>query len=257
MSEEVKLSQTSMNVIRDAKGTTKKEVRQEIKTQIGELLKDGKISEEEAKAALKFADKDLQRAIASKNFVEKDFREECCVKLSKKDYKLLEKTGLTPDDLYSVSKLAGADYTVNAAKLTKEEKAAGKNGEQTKSELTNITNALNAKIKERGGTETISEKQAASLMRGIGLNVKTRKAGMGVYIPYVNVLLGLSEGFTGAPVFSKTKEEKAYGDQSKNSDGSVTNKTESKMETLKQNEPVPPQENDKSENPQALPTMPE
>lgn len=204
-------------------GVRRKDVKKEIKTQIGNLLKNGSITKEEAKTAFKFADKDLQKALTARN------RYEHGGNFTKSDEKFLDKYNLSISDLYDVVHLAGPDWTVNAAKLSKEEKAAAKNGELTRSELTNITNALNEKIKANGGTKMLSERRALLLMRSIGLRNGAYKAGIGAKIPGVNAVLGIVEAVSGVHTISKTIEEKAFGPQTSNPDGSVTNKTEQKM----------------------------
>ena len=223
MTPKVELSQESKNVILNVQGVRRKDVKKEIKAQIGNLLKNGSITKEEAKTALKFSDKDLQKALTARN------RYECGGNFTKSDEKLLNKYNLSISDLYDVAHLAGSDFTVNTAKLSKEEKVAGKNGEQTRSELINITNALNEKIKANGGTKMLSERQTLSLMRSIGLGNGAYKAGIGAKIPGVNAVLGIIESVSGVHTVSKTIEEKAFGAQTSNPDGSVTNKTEQKM----------------------------
>lgn len=69
----------------------------------------------------------------------------------------MKDAGLTINDLYEASQFAGDDYEVTYTKLSKDEKRMAENDEITSSELKNIQNKLNEKIKANGGDKPIED----------------------------------------------------------------------------------------------------
>ncbi len=211
------------------------EVRKYVKVELSAMLSKGQITKEDMKEALAFTDKDLAKALAARNRVDN-----YAGGLTKQNLKLLNETGLSTQDLYEVSKFAGEDFTINTVKLSKEEKAEAEKGKITRSELVNIQNELNARIKANGNDKVLTEKEVLKLMKGIGLADGTKKVSTakgilaGIFPPF-NIANAIVAGVTNgneALVF-KTREEKAFGAQSDSKDGSVMNKTETKMAELK------------------------
>ncbi len=222
-------------VIYECGSTEHKSVKKYVKTELSEMLSKGQITKEEMKEALEYLDKDLSKGLAARNrMLYGD------VLFDKKTAKLLNETGLSIDDLYQASRFAGEDYTINTVKLSKEEKSAAQNGELTRSELANIQNELNAKIKANGGDKALSEKDVIKLMKSIGLEDGTKKisvakAILAGWFPAFNVANAITVGVSlgDRNLVSKTREEKPFGSQDSN-DNSVTNETEAKMSVLKQ-----------------------
>jgi len=187
------ITQKTAEVLNTAQGQTRGDIKKAVSEQLQTMLKNGEITPEEAKEAKKFLDHNLASALARKNTVEGN-------KVSpdlpdKKADALMKSSGLTVEDLYEASKFAGVDYNVNYTKLSKEEKATAENGELTASELKNIQNALNEKIKANGGEKTLTDKETKLLMKGLGLSVEKK-----FNIPkIIMAALGMSEagGLTG------------------------------------------------------------
>lgn len=173
------------------------------------LQKKGYISKADAQSVKTFFDIDMCNAIAAKSifeynvqFIEKGRKFGAIIGLPthspEKIDKLLEDSGLKLEDLIEAAQLAGPDYTVQQTKLSESEKKASQEGKTTSSELHNINNFLNAKIKEKGGKK-LSTGETLELMCYIGLNDGTSKY----------------EEDCGEPIAT---------------DGSVTNRTEAKMQ---------------------------
>jgi len=163
-------------VINDQFGAqSKKDVKKAVSEELGRLLKNGEITKDEAKAAKKFFDNKIAAALVRRNNVEHTERMTLYgfedLQDAKAD-KLMKELGLTINDLYGASQFAGADYEVSYTKLSKEEKKMAENGEITASELKNIQNALNEKIRANGGDKVLDEKETKLLMKGLGLSVE-------------------------------------------------------------------------------------
>lgn len=153
----------------------KKDIKKIVNEELKRLVQTGEISPEEAKAAKKFLDNELANALVRRNNVERTAYETVYgfddLQDEKAD-KLMKDSGLTIMDLYEASGFAGDDYEVTYTKLSKEEKQMAENGEITSSELKNIQNALNEKIKANGGDKVLDEKETKQLMEGLGLSVE-------------------------------------------------------------------------------------
>jgi len=192
------ITQKTAEVLNTAKGTNRKDIKKAVSEQLQTMLQKGEITPEQAKEAMKFLDSNLASALARKNTVEGNK-----VSLDLPDKKanaLMKSLGLTVDDLYEASKLAGVDYNVNYTKLSKEEKAKAANGELSASELKNIQNALNEKIKANGGEKTLTDKETKLLMKGLGLSVEKK-----FNVPkIVMAALGLSEAGGLAGILTST-----------------------------------------------------
>ena len=163
-------------VINDQFGAqSKKEIKKAVDDELQRLLQNGEITKDEAKAAKKFVDNKIAAALVRRNNVERTAYETVYgfddLEDPKAD-KLMKDSGLTINDLYEASQLAGADYEVSYTKLSKEEKKMAENGEITSSELKNIQNKLNEKIKANGGDRVLDEKETKQLMKGLGLSVE-------------------------------------------------------------------------------------
>lgn len=156
---------------------SEKELKKVVESELQRLLNNGEISKDEAKAAMKYLRKDdIAAALVRRNNVEangydavlngfEDLADE-------KANSLMKEVGLSVSDLYEASRFAGADYEISYTKLSREEKEMAENGEITKSELKNIQNALNEKIKANGGDKVLDEKETKLLMKGLGLSVE-------------------------------------------------------------------------------------
>lgn len=166
------------HVINDQFGAqNKKELKKIVNEELQRLIQNGEITEEDAKTAKKFLDNNLAQALVRRNNVEhnaymtvygfEDLADE-------KADKLMKESGLTINDLYDASKFAGADYEVSYTTLSKKEKEMAKNGEITSSELKNIQNALNERIKANGGDKILNDKETKQLMKGLGLSVENK-----------------------------------------------------------------------------------
>ncbi len=163
-------------VINDQFGAqSKKEIKKAVNDELQRLLQNGEITKDEAKAARKFVDNKIAAALVRRNNVERTAYETAYgfddLEDPKAD-KLMKDSGLTINDLYEASQLAGADYEVSYTKLSKDEKKMAENGEITSSELKNIQNKLNEKIKANGGEKVLDEKETKQLMKGLGLSVE-------------------------------------------------------------------------------------
>lgn len=242
-----------------------KEYKQAVQVQLGDMLRNGQVSEADYKAALDYLDNNLVSALARRNNVEgiygqslnglEDLED-------KKANKLMHSVGLTIDDLYQAAKLAGPDRYVNYTCLGKEELFAAEKGEITASEIKNIQNYLNAKIKENGGDKVLNDKEVTQLMEGLGLTVESRFSVKVVFNAIKNGIIGFggksddmeakiaqaplkAAAFLGGGIVPglaagavlntaselndlATRREKG----TKNSDGTVTNPTEAKMDEL-------------------------
>ncbi|MCM1010418.1 MAG: hypothetical protein NC390_06040 [Fusobacterium sp.] len=155
----------------------KQDVKKAVNEELQRLLQNGEISKDEAKAAKKFLDNNIANALVRRNNVERTAYETVYGfddLQDKKADKLMKDSGLTIVDLYDASQFAGADYEVTYTKLSKDEKKMAENGEITKSELKNIQNALNEKIKANGGDKVLDEKETKQLMKGLGLSVESK-----------------------------------------------------------------------------------
>ena len=224
-----------------------------VKNELGLMLSSGEITKKEAKEVKKFFDYNMRDAIEAKYEFQRN--EQLIEEVKNQGYnpvyilstdkdlnRTLQDTGLTLNDLVEVGKLAGDDFTINRAKLTKAEKKAGKAGKLTRSEIDNIQNALNAKIKENGYTKELSKGEVLTLMKHIGINDGVTDGGL-------KALLGIClKVFTIAPMIYNniqvhgsatleetdlymrgSKYEKAYGEQPEATNGSATNRLEAKM----------------------------
>lgn len=156
---------------------SKADIKQAVNEELQRLLQNGEITKDEAKAAKKFVDNKIAAALVRRNNVERTayetvygFDDLSDVKADK----LMKDAGLTINDLYEASQFAGADYEVSYTKLSKEEKKMAENGEITSSELKNIQNKLNEKIKSNGGDRVLDEKETKQLMKGLGLSVESK-----------------------------------------------------------------------------------
>ena len=222
----------------DFKTTDKKELRKAVEAELTRLISTGEISKKEAKAALKFLDNDLAGALARRNTVEGTLYETLYGFEDLKDKQadtLMKESGLTIGDLYEASKFAGEDYEVNYVKLTKKEKKAAKNGELTRSELSNIQNALNAKIKANGGGKELNENETKQLMTALGLSIENKNGVIDIIKKIDPSLGGTLLNFLIKP--RKINETKAAGSAHENSEaaagqGSVENPLEQKMAIL-------------------------
>lgn len=154
-----------------------KDLKKAVKEELTQALQNGQISKQEMKAALKYLDNELANALVRRNNVERTAYETVYGfdDLSdKKADKLMKESGLTINDLYAASQFAGADYEVSYTKLSKQEREKAENGEITASELKNIQNALNKKIRDNGGTKFLDEKETKTLMKGLGLSIESK-----------------------------------------------------------------------------------
>lgn len=153
----------------------RKDIKKIVNEELQRLVQNGEVTPDEAKAAKKFLDNKLAAALVRRNNVERTAYETVYGfddLQDKKADKLMKDSGLTIVDLYEASKFAGADYEVTYTKLSKNEKQMAENGEITSSELKNIQNALNEKIKANGGDKVLDEKETKQLMKGLGLSVE-------------------------------------------------------------------------------------
>jgi len=220
-------------------------LRRNIEEEISNRLSSGKITKAEAEEVKKYFDDDMIFALSKRDAI--DFMrnyylgDELAIDsyesgTNKKLHKLLEGTNLTLKEIYEAAKLADVDCKIQKAKLSKAEKEAGKRGETTRSELHNIQNFLNAKIKEHGGTKELSEKETIKIMEDIvGLEedreINPLKLAVSVitlghiWEQVVDVFSkdDFLKHFNTSPV-----NEKAYGDQSE-AYGSPRNKLEAKV----------------------------
>lgn len=155
----------------------KKDIKKTVNDELQRMLKNGEISKEEARVAKKFLDNKIAAALVRRNNVERTAYETIYgfddLEDAKAD-KLMKDFGLTINDLYEASKFAGSDYEISYTKLSKEEKKMAENGEITSSELKNIQNALNEKIRANGGDKVLNEKETKELMKGLGLSVESK-----------------------------------------------------------------------------------
>lgn len=180
MGHEVKLTPTTAAVIHNGNfaSVNANEIKQNARAQIGDLLRSNQITEQEAKDALKYLDGEVASALARRNTVEGrhyDYAMNGVEDLpDAKANQLMKDCGLTIGDLYSASQFAGADYEVSYTHLNKDGRAAAERGEITESELKNIQNDLNARIKENGGDRVLTDKETKQLMEGLGLSVEGR-----------------------------------------------------------------------------------
>ena len=159
-----------------------KELRASVNRQIDEALKNHQISGEEAKAAKKFLDNNLAGALARRNEV--GVREYNAIMYNEQELSsakatdLMKSVGLNVEDLADAAHTyAGWDLDVNYSFVSKEKRKASEKGdlnELTESELTNITNDLNKRIKEAGGEKLLRQKDAKVLMEGLGLSVESK-----------------------------------------------------------------------------------
>ncbi len=229
------LSKPIMAVISNLESIDRRELKFELKAKLSEMLSNGQITKDEMKQALDYVDRDLQKALIGRTKNEggrQGLQHDANIS------KLLDKANLQVDDLYSVSHLAGEDFTINTVKLSKEEKAEGAKGELTRSELENIKNQLNEKIKARGGDYELSDNEVIKLMKGIGLEDGTKKTSnlkgilLGI-LPPLNIANAITTVRTDGIVnfANKRRDEEAYGEQDA-SGVNITNKTETKMKEL-------------------------
>lgn len=179
-----------------------KEIKKSVNDELQRLLQNGEITADEAKAAKKFLDKDLASALSRRNTVERNMVYAALYGFEDLDDKkadaLMKEAGLTVSDLYDASQFAGADYEVSYTKLSKQEKKMVENGEITSSELKNIQNKLNEKIKSNGGDKILNEKETKQLMKGLGLSVEG-KFNVGKIL-----LAAFGLGYVGGPVGALT-----------------------------------------------------
>lgn len=242
------LTSNTRNVISGLNGKNKDEIKKELKSKLSEMLSNGEITKQEMKAAIKYCDKDLQLALAGKNLYEhskgfygqlKEFYgEDEAVPINGRVNKLFEETGLSVDDLYVASRLAGPDFTINTVDLSKEENMNFE-GEFTPSELVNIQNELNSKIKANGGDKVLTQRETIRLMQAIGLKDGTKKASIGLVslagfiVPFniINAIVMWSSDAEKSLITRKIKE-KPFDNQDNKLFGSVINKTEAKMNEL-------------------------
>lgn len=239
-------------VINDQFGAqTKKDVKKAVGEELQRMLQNGEITKEEAKAAKKFLNNKIAAALVRRNNVERTAYETVYgfddLSDAKAD-KLMKDAGLTINDLYEASKFAGADYEVSYTKLSKEEKKMAENGEITSSELKNIQNSLNEKIKANGGDKVLNEKETKQLMKGLGLSVETKFSFPEIWRGFVlgsgaggTISAAVGAGPAGVGVgligigvemvHQANRKEKAFDEQggTEGGEGSVTNKTEMKM----------------------------
>lgn len=229
------LSKPIMSVISNLESTERRDLKFELNMKLSEMLSNGQITKEEMKQALDYVDRDLQKALIGRA---KNEGGRQGLQRDAKISKLLDKANLQVEDLYSVSHLAGEDFTINTVKLSKEEKAEGANGELTRSELENIKNQLNEKIKARGGDYELSDNEVIKLMKGIGLEDGTKQISnikgilLGI-LPPLNIANAINVVRTDGIVnfAEKRRDEEAYGEQDA-SGVNITNETESKMKEL-------------------------
>ena len=159
-----------------------------ISDEISKRLSSGLITKAEAKEVNRFFDEDMQFALSTRYGIQDRIRAydeygtdhlvegSYITDDNKKLKKIFSGTGLSMRDIYEAAKLADDDCKIQRMRLSKTEKEAGKRGEITRSELHNIQNFLNAKIKEHGGTKELSEKETIKIMEYIvGLKDDTRK----------------------------------------------------------------------------------
>lgn len=231
-----KLNSTAMDVVKNLTGQNVKDIKRELKSKLSDMLSRGEISKQEIKEVLKYADKDLMKALAAKNHVE--YTKEDSNFINEKAKKLLDATGLTLEDLFKAGKLADEDYTINTVKISKEETSWIESGVQSRSELVNIQNELNAKIKANGGNRTLTEKETLQLMKGIGYadgtyKISTAKSVLAGLFPPFNIANAITSWISHGEkdLVSKIREEKPYSSQAGGGD-SVINETEAKMKNL-------------------------
>ena len=179
--QESKLTPITASVIdnqRLAKPENAKDLKKAIRAELEQRLRSGEISKADFKDALHYVDNKLAKALVRESKVEgtafgyemygfEDLDDP-------KADKLMKESGLNIGDLYDASRFAGADYEVSYTHLNKSERKMAENGEITSSELKNIQNALNAKIKENGGEKILNEKETKQLMEGLGLSVENK-----------------------------------------------------------------------------------
>ena len=219
--------------------------------EVSKRLSSGRITKAEAKEVYRYFDENMLHAIDTReqidnrrtwfsdpdnDYLAKDSSEA----RNKKLQKILKGTDLSMKDIYDAAMLAGDDCQVQRAKLSKAEKEAGKRGETTRSELHNIQNFLNAKIREHGGTKELSEKETIRIMENIPRVSDDTRTDLNLLKA---ALIAFSGGILWGPIAqaitgddyllndmaTDPKNEKAYGEQNGTTDGSVMNKLEAKM----------------------------
>ncbi len=175
------LTQTTANLIQDQfSGQNKKEIKKAVKEELERMLANGEVSRDEAKAAMKFLKSDdLAGALARRNTVERYGFESIMYDIQEledpKANELMKQAGLNVTDLFNTAvKYAGADYEISYTHLSKNERKMAENGELTSSEMSNIMNDLNEKIKANGGDKVLDKKEVKTLMEGLGLSVEKK-----------------------------------------------------------------------------------
>ena len=152
----------------------KNSVKREVREQLRFMKENGEISQEEYKAARKFFDGDLAKAISRRNQVKsmEQKSDAGIATLNSEDAQnLMLAFGLTPENLIEACKLyAGYDFEVSYTKLSKSERKAADNGQLTSSELKNIKNYLNNICLANGNNYILNDNDVKTLMEGLGVH---------------------------------------------------------------------------------------
>lgn len=151
-------------------------VKKDVEIALGELLSQGKITNEDFENAKLYVDEKLIIALTAKNNVEismiSDYKE-----LPSQLQKIMYKSCLTQNDLKELFEPYLDDYTINSAETYRPKDSENTNnikGKLTISELENLVKTINEKIKANNAGETLTKKEIRALIIQYGFAINDR-----------------------------------------------------------------------------------